>query len=138
MIIIGYQGIGKSTLVKKTNNRHYAQNDKGTIVPHYHFIDLESSCMRYSDTDERPYYWHDLYCNIAEDLSRQGNVVFTASHKVIRNRLSHSKEKVIICYPDIKLKDQWLERLKQRYETTKLDKDYRAYANAVDCFEDKY
>lgn len=118
MIVIGYQGIGKSTLAK--NNLKY--------------IDLESSCFwingkRYDD-------WYIAYTQMAENLSRQGRIVFVSSHEVVRNALKYSAEKVICCVPSPKLKIEWIHKLKERYEQTGLEKDYRAYMNAFDRYEE--
>ena len=41
----------------------------------------------------------------------------------------------IIC-PEIKLKDKWLERLKERYERTGLEKDKRSLERAQKHFKD--
>lgn len=114
-IIIGYQGIGKSTLGSTDG-----------------FIDLESSCMRVND--KRPDNWYEYYCNFAEYLSRHHKIVFTSSHKEVRDRLRESKEKVYLCYPIVSLKNEWIARLRKRYEQSGLDKDYRALMNAEDCF----
>ena len=124
MIVIGYQGIGKSTLA--------ARNLK--------YIDLESSNFWFDDPETkqrvRHSNWYEMYCNVAEDLSRQGYVVFVSSHQPVRERLSNSKEYVIACVPSLDLKDQWIEKLKLRYETTGLEKDYKAYMNAEDRFSE--
>ena len=48
--------------------------------------------------------------------------------------LKNCSERVIAIAPSIELKDQWIEKLKNRYEASKLDKDYRAYMNAVDRY----
>ena len=120
MIIIGYQGIGKSTLC---NNQNMS----------FKFIDLESSCFR-DDDGERPDDWYIYYCKVAEDLSRQNCIVFMSSHKVVRARLRNSKEKVCIICPSLDLKDKWIERLENRYNSTKKDKDYRAWRNAVEKY----
>jgi len=116
MIVIGYQGIGKSTL---------SNND-------LRFIDLESG--NFWVDGKRANDWYKPYCQIAEHLSQQGYIVFTSSHEVVRNQLANSKEQVICCVPDLSLKDQWIEKLKARYETSGLDKDYKAYMNAADRF----
>ena len=66
MIVIGYQGIGKSTLA--------ARNLK--------YIDLESSNFWFDDPETkqrvRHSNWYEMYFNVAEDLSRQGYVVFVS------------------------------------------------------------
>ena len=124
MIIIGYQGIGKTTLAARSLK----------------YIDLESSNFWFDDpeTKERVRHsnWYEMYCNIAEDLSRQGYVVFVSSHQPVRERLSNSTEYVIACVPSLVLKDQWIEKLKLRYEETGLEKDYKAYMNAEDRFSE--
>ena len=105
MIIIGYQGIGKSTLAGR-NCR---------------YIDLESSCFWING--KRPDDWYLYYCSIAEHLSKQGYIVFVSSHEVVRTRLEWSCEDVVIVYPSIELNDYWISKLEKRYTETKLDKD---------------
>ena len=116
MIVIGYQGIGKSTLSKHD----------------LRFIDLESG--NFWVDGKRADDWYIPYCQIAEHLSAQGYVVFTSSHDVVRNRLIDSKEQVICCVPDLSLKNEWIEKLKSRHEESGLDKDYKAYMNAKERF----
>jgi len=116
MIIIGYQGIGKSTLANKNNG----------------YIDLESGNFWYNGI--RPSDWYIYYCNIAEHLSKQGYNVFTSSHEVVRNRLKNSSETVVCVYPSILLADQWIKKLEQRYNQSHLEKDYKAWKNAEDNY----
>ena len=116
MIVIGYQGIGKSTLAGKNNQ----------------FIDLESG--NFWVDGKRAEDWYKPYCQIAEHLSQQGYIVFTSSHEVVRNQLAKSKEIVAVIYPAPELKTAWLEKLCDRYRRTGLDKDYKAYMNAEDRY----
>lgn len=118
MIVIGYQGIGKSTVSKKS---------KG-------FIDLESGNFFYNGN--RPTDWHIYYCQIAEHLSRQGYVVFMSSHEPVRNWFIHSDERAIIICPDLNLKTEWIDKLEKRYNTTHKEKDFKAWQNAVCRFEE--
>ena len=98
MIVIGYPCIGKST---------YA-------VGHpYRAIDLESSNFVKDDN------WIESYCNVAIDLSRQGHVVFVSSHDAVRKQLLKSDyEYVFVIYPALDIKEEWLERLHERYLET--------------------
>ena len=116
MIIIGYQGIGKSTLANQNNK----------------YIDLESGNFWYNGI--RPENWHIYYCNIAEHLSKQGYNVFVSSHEVVRKYLKNSSETVICVYPSLFLADRWKEKLQQRYNNTGLEKDYKAWKNAEDNY----
>ena len=63
MIIIGYPGIGKSTL--STTNEQY--------------VDMESS--RFIFNGVRPVRWAYFYARMAEDISRQGYRVFVSMQR---------------------------------------------------------
>lgn len=118
MIIIGYQGIGKSSLAGRDRK----------------FIDLESG--NFWIDGKRADDWYKPYCQIAEHLSKQGYVVFVSSHEVVRNQLKHSNEVVVLCYPSLKLKNMWTDKLENRYRNTGLEKDYKALMNAKKRFEE--
>ena len=112
MIVIGYQGIGKSTL---------ARTQKG-------FIDLESSNFAYNG--KKPGDWHIYYCQTAEHLSQQGYVVMVSSHEPVRKWFRKSDERAIAICPDKTLKAEWICRLETRYCKTLTNKDFRALENA--------
>lgn len=118
MIVIGYQGIGKSTLSNKD----------------LRFVDLESG--NFWVDGKRADDWYKPYCQIAEHLSQQGYIVFVSSHEVVRRQLSTSTEQVICCAPIISLRDLWIKKLKDRYEASGLVKDYKAYMNALDRYDE--
>ena len=117
MIISGYQGIGKSSLAGKNN-----------------CIDLESG--NFWVDGKRADDWYKPYCQIANHLSEQGYTVFVSSHEVVRKELEKSKEPVYVIFPAIDLKDKWIKKLEDRYNNTKLDKDYRALMNAKDRYKE--
>jgi len=118
MIVIGYQGIGKSTL---------ARESKG-------FIDLESST--FYATGKRPDDWHCYYCKIAENLSEQGYVVFVSSHKSVRDYFKRSDEKAVIICPDVSLKGKWISKLHERFERCSTNKNLRAWKGAERYFDE--
>ena len=128
MIITGYQGIGKSTLAKS--------NDK--------IIDLESSCFwKYDNYDfekkgvrTRPDDWYVYYCQMAQYLSTQGYIVFVSCHPEVRKFLSiHNQERFCAIFPDKSIKNDWLQRLKERYIASNSEKDLRAYEHAKVCYD---
>ena len=41
-----------------------------------------------------------------------------------------------VIFPAIDLKDKWIKKLEDRYNNTKLDKDYRALMNAKDRYKE--
>lgn len=122
MIIIGYPGIGKSTLAA-TDNR---------------YIDLESSC--FSVDGKKIDNWYVAYCQVAEHLSKQGYIVFVSSHAAVVDYLcrihTSTDEPVAIVYPSIKLKDQWVEKLRQRFDDSGLEKNYLAWVRSIKHYED--
>lgn len=118
MIIVGYQGIGKSSVAGK--------ND---------IIDLESN--NFFHRKQKPKHWYIYYCNIAEHLSKQGYIVLISSHEVVRKHLrKHCKEPVYSVFPSVDLRKEWIDRLTTRYERTRLEKDFKALVNTRDCYED--
>ena len=117
MIIVGYQGIGKSTIAGKDN-----------------CIDLESG--NFWVDGKRSDDWYKPYCQIAIHLSEQGYNVFVSSHEVVRKELEKSEEGIVIIYPSLTLKDEWIDKLEKRYRKTLLDKDYKAWKNAEDRYEE--
>lgn len=122
MIVIGYQGIGKSTLAGKNG-----------------CIDLESG--NFWVEGERDPNWFKPYCQIALHLHQQGYTVFTASHQVVRDYFKEiasyeDMKSIFVCYPDPDLKDAWIYKLQDRYEHTGLEKDFKAWRNA-DLWYDK-
>jgi len=129
MIVTGYPGIGKTTLASK--------NDK--------IIDLESSSfwkyeedinLNQTENKTRPENWYIYYCQVAQDLSRQGYTVFVSSHPEVRKYLStHNQEHFCAIFPALSLKEEWLAKLKERYENSKLDKDLRAYEYSLQNYE---
>ena len=103
-IIIGFPGVGKTTMCK--DNLSY--------------IDLESSAFMIDG--ERHENWYKEYVNTAIYLSKNHNV-FISSHDVVQDYLEEKLSifsNIIIVYPDKSLKKEWLERLRNRYKTEDL------------------
>lgn len=118
MIVLGYQGIGKSSLARDRNG----------------YVDLESGNFFVNGT--RHDDWYMPYCRIAENLSMQGYDVFTSSHAVVREELRRiCATRKIIVVPALCLKEPWIEKLRVRWEHSGKDKDYRAYMNAADRYD---
>ena len=124
MIIIGYQGIGKTTLSKN----------------YYNYIDLESTNTWFEENGERKRWpnWAEIYVNFAVDLSENyHHTVFVSSHQVVRDELKKRDiPMVAVCCPRPELKEPWISRLRARYDYSGKDKDYRALMNAVDRYEE--
>lgn len=112
MIIVGYQGIGKSTMAKNVDN----------------CIDLESS--NFFVDGKRDEDWYKVYVNIAKHLSDQDNIVFMSSHKIVREYLNEQNIDFTVVCPSLELKEKWLKKLKYRYNVTGKNKDYKAWQNA--------
>lgn len=122
IIIIGYQGIGKSSCAGKEN-----------------CIDLESG--NFWIGDERHEDWYIPYCQIAMHLANQGYTVFTSSHKYVYRYfksvpfLPNVGKAVIIC-PQKRFRKEWINRLQERFSRTALYKDFKALKNAEERFDE--
>ena len=117
-IIVGYQGIGKSTVASERID----------------YIDLESG--NFWIDGKRSEDWYKIYCSIAEHLCRQGKNVFVSSHFVVREQLRSSDCKVVVAYPSLILKDEWIQRLSDRYAASNLEKDFKAWKNAEEKYDE--
>ena len=119
MIIIGFPGIGKSTLA--CNN--------------YKFVDLESSYFK--PVNNRNDDWVVEYCQCAVYLSLHGFIVFVSSHKAVRDYLAkiHISEPIVYIFPSERIKEQWVKKLEDRHMESGLDKDYRAFIRARDYYD---
>ena len=120
VIIIGYQGIGKSSLGGK-----------------YNCIDLESG--NFFIGDKRADDWYIPYCQTAMSLAEQGFTVFVSSHKAVVDFLKNvplpeNVSGVVIFCPQLWMKDEWIKRLEERYLRTGLWKDQKALLNAKDRY----
>lgn len=125
LILCGYQGIGKSSLC----NRPFSLSEPKNV------IDLESSNF-FTPGYERPENWYIIYAQIAKDLTEQGYMVFTSSHKVFRNYLNEIGEKFITISPALELKDVWIQKLRTRYKGEPSAKNNKALLNAEQMYEE--
>lgn len=121
-VIVGYQGIGKSTLAKIYDR----------------IIDLESSNFFVGEEPDlrRPNLWEEIYCNIARDLCDKGYIVFVSSHNVVRRELRAKpamyegiKSQYLI-FPRLSLENAWNSKLEDRYKNDSSDKNFKAYLNS--------
>lgn len=125
MIVVGYQGIGKTSISSKT-----AKTDG--------IIDLESSLFKISG--ERIDGWYVIYCKVAVSLAHQGYIVLTSSHECVREELARydteDKYTIVVICPHPLLEDQWIQKLHNRYIKDKTDKNYVAWKDSEQHFSE--
>lgn len=112
MIVIGYPGVGKTTVTKLSEK----------------FIDYDSSMF---PKDEG---WEESYVKNVKALSDQSYVVFIGAHKKVQDLLADYKDNVVIVYPGLSLRDAWIKKLTDRYEKSNLPSDERALKRCVSFF----
>lgn len=113
MIILGYPGVGKSTLAK--------------LRPE--IVDLESSKFRKS-LDGEPDW--ELYCKVATNLSSQGKIVFVSTHDTVQQYIGNCfGEPSCAILPVKELQEQWIDKLYDRWDRSingyEVAKNGRAY-----------
>lgn len=124
MIIVGYPEIGKRTLAGEDNCIDLNFN---LFYPAKCYMEkLQEISIR-------------NYCDVAVDLSKQGYTVFVSSHEAVLNRLTYiaftHNEDIAIIYPSIKLKDEWIEKLKVICENINTMEAYNAWKNAEKMYD---
>lgn len=129
VIVCGYQGIGKSTVAKDIPN----------------VIDLESNSFYGADEKTRPENWAYFYVKIAIDQALRGKDVFLSCHDSVREQLylqyhdlydeERSYVAPLVIIPAIELKNEWGNRLLDRYFISLEPKDRRAYEFHTKEFE---
>lgn len=122
MIYVGFPCIGKSSICGGQN------------------IDLESSNTMYNPDGMGYEYvrddsWVEVYCNFAIDLNRQGFNVFVSSHSDVVEHLNSLGVHYTAIFPSLELKGDWIKRARQRYETTRSDKNFRALHRIEQYYE---
>lgn len=121
MIICGYPGVGKSS-----------------VAGWHNCIDLESSNFSHCPfvLDDTNYLWEEHYVKVAADLAKQGYTVLLSTHPDVLEEVKKiEKIPVVIFCPRLSMKEQWNERLKNRYEQTRNPKDKRAWDGAMKNWE---
>lgn len=139
VILIGYQGVGKTTMCKK----------------HKSCIDLDSSLFKIDSSLRRDPRWYVTYCRYAVELASQGYIVCVSSHNTVRNYLHEMRTVnemvevspkndrpnnyplVGICTPSGNLQKVWIKRLKKRFNQDPSYKNYKAYLDAYNFYEPK-
>jgi len=99
MIILGYPGIGKTTLA-------LSQKD---------IIDLNYTPFK---SDSEYDAWETLYCQVAMSLAKSDKTVFVSCHDEVQSELNtepYKKIRKYIIVPHISLKESWLKRITSPY-----------------------
>lgn len=139
IIVVGFPGIGKTSISFGKNN----------------FVDLESSCFNIVDPvtnkKTKPDNWEKLYVSVAYDLAKQGKYVCVSNHSLVIGELLDRRQQdsrldeypIVFVYPKKNLKDAWIERLTERYNSSvQIDKDIadkdKAALDAVAANYDKW
>ena len=122
LIVIGYPGVGKSSIAGKDG-----------------CVDLESG--NFFVGEERWKFWCETYCQTAMDIANQGYTVFVSSHKNVLECLNsmpllENVGKVCVFCPRRTMAVEWIEKLKARFEKTRLFKDYKAWNRAARHYEE--
>ena len=120
LIIIGYPGIGKTTLAN--SNRPYSN-----------IIDLDSTLFNIDDNKIDD--WSVIYCKVAVKLASRGFIVLVSSHDEVQQELGYwaanrNDIEIVSITPHLFLKDQWISKLHDRYLKERSDHNKKAWERA--------
>jgi hypothetical protein len=99
-VISGFPAIGKSFLFNNENN---------SIV-----LDSDSSMFSWVSEGVRSTDFPNNYMKHIEENLSEADYIFVSSHDVVRNALKNYHIAYTIVYPSIELKDEYLQRYKDR------------------------
>ena len=119
MIVLGYSGIGRTTLCEKH--------------PGFKYVDLDSWSFRAGSSDVS--LWVKTYVMVATSLSVQGYIVFLDALESVCDALLNSGEVVLLICPSLELKSQWVKKLESRYHDSRSYDDYHAWIDADKNYE---
>lgn len=97
LIISGFPGVGKTSLYQKSSGD---------------FIIMDSD----SSTFDKKEFPENYICHIKENIGK-ADIILVSSHKDVRLALESHGIEFMLIYPNIGLKDEYLERYKQRGST---------------------
>lgn len=122
LIVIGYQGIGKTSLASDISNR---------------VIDFESSLFKNSSGYRDP-DWYKIYCRQAVSIAKQGFIVCTSSHITVSDEfriINDPQVDILLVYPSLELKELWIQKLAVRSITNPSEKNTAAFLNAYGTYD---
>ena len=122
-IICGFPGVGKSTLFKELKDSKYK------------VLDSDSSTFDKKD-------FPDNYIKHIKEKTGEGYTILASSHKEVRDALIKEKMIFTLVYPDKSLKDEYLERYKERGSPQSfidlLDKNWDTWIGQCDDLDDEH
>ena len=122
LVIISYPGIGKTSFAGKDN-----------------CIVLESGHFWVGDRKDED--WAIVYAKLALDLASQGYTVFVNSQKEVREafktlQIPENVGKIVIFCPDHRYKNEWIEKVENRFKTSRRNKDYKSWQRVLNHFDE--
>jgi hypothetical protein len=121
-VISGFPGVGKSFLF----------NDKSDFV----VLDSDSSMFSWiSEGVRNPDFPNNYMKHIEENLS-EADYIFVSSHDVVREALRNYHIAYTLVYPSIELKDEYIQRYKDRENNKKfisfIDSNWENFINDIE------
>jgi len=101
-VISGFPGIGKSTLFE--NNRALE------------FLDSDSTNFSWADESKetRNQDWPQNYMEHIVESAKYADAIFVSTHDTVRNALIESRVPFVLVYPSLEMKEEYIQRYKDR------------------------
>ena len=143
LIICGFPGVGKSSVGGWWNcvdleSSYFSQRWDGeqSIIAKTREViwgssDADLELLKYPT-------WVEVYCTIGMSLAHQGFTVLMSTHKDVVSFLRQTCGGLVVIFsPTLEMKDQWLNRLYERYSKSGSAKDERAFRACNEDWEGK-
>lgn len=99
LVISGFPAVGKSYLTET--------NEKMVVM------DSDSSNFSWLNGERHPDFPNNYMEHIKQNLGYADNI-FVSSHDIVRNALKENKINYILVYPSIDIKDEYIQRYRDR------------------------
>lgn len=100
VVVSGFPGVGKTHLFR--------------AKPHFVILDSDSSKFSWVSEGVRNPAFPQNYIEHIKDNMGKAHLILVSSHKVVRDALKESGVPYVLVYPDKGLKDEYLQRYRER------------------------
>jgi peptide subunit release factor 1 (eRF1) len=109
IICAGFTGVGKTHLIKSNPNLSCMESESSN------FTDNRGTNMRLISEEKSE--WPLNYLKHIKNNIGKYDIIFVSTHKELREALEENNLDYILIYPSIELKEEYLERYKNRHSS---------------------
>ena len=127
IICAGFTGVGKSFFIKSNPNLKCMESESSNFTDN-----RGTNRILITENSE----WPNNYLNHIKENIGKYDIIFVSTHKELRESLTENNIEFLLVYPDISLKEEYLERYKKRGSSNDylklVDKNWETWINQLE------